>query len=193
LTFLPEGYQVPDATTGYMKFKQGENRFRILSSAIVGWEAWNDEDGKRKPIRWANGENYDISKLDEPDKVKHFWAFVVWNYSDKKIQILEITQKGIMKSLKVLLDDEDWGDPKNYDVVVIKEGEDLATTYSVQPKPAKKLDEEVANAWKEIKDTLKLEALFEGKDPFEKVSSGWTEKDNEAVDNFDPKDKDIPF
>jgi hypothetical protein len=98
-----------------------------------------------------------------------------------------------MKSLKSLTDDEDWGDPKNYDIVVQREGEDLNTTYSVQPKPAKKLEDEITNAWEEVKDSLKLEALFEGKDPFEKVS-GWSEKDNEAVDKVnDPKDEDIPF
>lgn len=192
MSFLPDGYTVPDASTGYMKFKVGDNRFRVLSSAILGWEAWNEVDGKRTPIRWKEGESMDISKLDKPEEAKRFWAFFAWNYSDKEIQILEITQKGIMKSLSALNKDEDWGDPKNYDVVVIREGEDMNTTYSVQPKPAKKLDSEITKAWDEIKDKVKLEALFKGEDPFEGVS-GWTEKDSEAVDTFDKKEESIPF
>ena len=38
--FLPSGYK---EVSNYMKFVDGENRFRILSPAIVGWEYWNED------------------------------------------------------------------------------------------------------------------------------------------------------
>ena len=45
--FLPEGYKLPD-NKGYAKIKDGENDFRVLSSAIVGYEYWNTSN---KPVR----------------------------------------------------------------------------------------------------------------------------------------------
>ena len=135
MSFLPEKYNIPDANSGYMKFKQGDNRFRVLSSAIVGWESWIDEGGKRKPLRWKMDVRKSVEEIgDDP---KHFWAFVVWNYDAEKVQVLELTQKGIMATIKNLTQDEDWGDPKEYDIVVNREGEGLETQYQVTPKPKK--------------------------------------------------------
>ena len=163
MTFLPDKYEIPDASTGYMKFKIGENRFRVLSSAILGWESWlKDDEGNRKPRRWRMGE--DIKVEDVGDDPKHFWAFCVWNYATEKVQILEITQKGIMKSIKALTSDDDWGDPKDYDIVVTREGEGLDTEYQVNPKPKKELDKGITQFYKDL--NINLEALFEGKDPF---------------------------
>lgn len=164
MSFLPDKYEIPSASTGYMKFKQGENKFRILSNAIVGWESWVvDEEGNRKPLRWRMGEKVPAEKIG--DNPKHFWAFVVWNYNEEKVQILEITQKGIMRAIKALTADEDWGDPRNYDIVVIRTGEGMETEYQVKPKPKSKLDEGILRFYKDL--TINLEALFEGKDPFE--------------------------
>ena len=49
-TFLPTDYKIPTKDR-YMKWKEGINRFRALTSPILGWEYWNEEDGNRKPIR----------------------------------------------------------------------------------------------------------------------------------------------
>lgn len=104
------------------------------------------------------------------DEHKHFWAFAVWNYTDKKVQILEITQKTIMRSILALTKDEDWGDPKEYDIVVTRTGEDLNTEYNVTPKPQKELDEGILRFYKDL--NINLEALYDGADPFEqKVSA----------------------
>ena len=156
-TFLPSGYDIPDSSTGYMKFKIGENRFRVLSSAIIGWESWiKDDEGNRKPRRWRMDEKINVE--DVGDDPKHFWAFVVWNYGVEKIQILEVTQKGIMKSIQSLTKDEDWGGPKQYDIVVTREGEGLDTEYQVQPKPKKELDEGIKQFYKDLH--INLEALY---------------------------------
>jgi hypothetical protein len=172
--FLPDKYQIPDSNTGYFKFKQDENKFRVLSSAIVGYESWIDEDGKRKPLRWKMDEKMSVEKIgDDP---KHFWAFVVWNYQEEKVQILEITQKGIMKSIQSLVSDEDWGDPKNYDIVVTRKGEGLETEYQVNPKPKKELDSGITQFYKDLH--INLEALFKGEDPF---SSELTDKDIDDI------------
>jgi len=164
--FLPTDYEVPQGKGNYMKFEEGENRFRILTSPILGYEYWNEDNkGNRKPIRKRMNEDLIIKDIQEPDKIKHFWAMVVWNYQDKKIQILEITQKGLQKSLRSLAKDEDWGSPVNkYDIVVSKEGEKMETRYTLQPKPAKATEKEITEAFE--KTSVNLEALYTGDDPF---------------------------
>lgn len=169
---------MPDATSGYMRFKLGENRFRVLSSAIVGFETWNeDKEGNRKPTRFKMGEAIPVDKVGTDPK--HFWAFVVWNYKDEKVQILEVTQKGIMKSIQNLTKDEDWGDPKQYDIVVTREGEGLETEYQVQPKPKKELDASITKFYKGL--TINLEALFKAEDPFKSSEEEFADEDLEAI------------
>src|SRR3990167_11450775 len=140
-TFLPSDYEVPSSSDKYMKLVKGDNRFRILTSPILGYELWVDEGDRRVPKRTPMDKPFTTDEAENPEDIKHFWAMVVYNYANKKIQILEVTQKGIQKTLRALAKDEDWGTPLNYDIVVVREGKDKNTTYSLNPKPAKKLVE----------------------------------------------------
>lgn len=161
--FLPDKYEAPKSSSNsYMKFEEGPNKFRVLTSAIVGWEWWIDEDGKRKPLRTK-----DFTKVPNEFKpeAKHFWAFVVYNRNKERVQILELTQKTIMNSITALVHDEEWGDPKEYDILVTRKGEGLETEYSVVPIPPKPFDEEISGI-----DSINLEALYKGEDPFEDYS-----------------------
>lgn len=164
--FLPSDYEIPDSSTGYMKFEEGENRFRVLSSAIIGWESWvKDKEGNRRPKRWRMEEQIPAEEIgDDP---KHFWAFVVWNYKTERVQILEITQKGIMRSIKALTKNEKWGDPKNYDIVVTRTGKTMQDTeYQVTPDPKEDLDKGIKKFYEDLE--IDLEALYRGEDPFTK-------------------------
>lgn len=163
--FLPDGYDVPSRGGNYMKFEQGENRFRILSSPIVGWECWTTTpDGARKPLRTRMNKPFELSEIDDPESVKHFWAMPIYNYKAKEIQILEITQKGIQRAIKALTADPDWGSPLGYDLVVNRKGEGMETEYQVMPKPAKELEPGIKEAYQAMK--INLEALYTGDDPF---------------------------
>jgi len=170
MSFLPPDYKVPAGQNNYMKFTTGENIFRILSNPIIGWEWWTDEhdqEGKeiRTPHRAHDYESVPVSAVDEEGRgVKHFWAMIVWNYQDKKIQILEITQKGIQRAIHALEKSKGWGDPKGYDISVTRIGEKLDTEYSVMPIPPKPLSDEIRSAYKNT--SINLEALYEGKNPF---------------------------
>lgn len=162
--FLPKDYEVP-STTNYMKFTSGENRLRILSSPIIGWETWIDEDGGRKPLRRKMDNPFSVDIVDNPEDIKHFWAMAVYNYQDKRIQVLEITQKSIQKTLKSLARDKDWGSPvQNYDIVITRTGEGMETRYEVLPKPAKKMDETILKEYNAM--NINLNALYSGDDPF---------------------------
>ena len=164
MSVLPDNYKVPQKSGNYMKFQDGENKFRILSEAVLGWEGWIDNaDGSRKPVRHKLDEPFDPSEID-PQTIKHFWAVVVWNYAEEKVQILEITQRGIQKSLSALERSKDWGDLLGYDILVTKSGQKLDTEYQVNPVPPKALSKKVEEAF--ANQEIDLAKLFTGEDPF---------------------------
>lgn len=177
--FLPTDYEVPVVDGNYMKFRDKENRFRILSPAIRGWEIWVDKRPKRFredeniPVEVAESADID-ERTGEPKRPRHFMAFVVWNYNakpDAKIQILEITQKKIKTSINSLNSSKAWGNPignKGYDILVTKTKtgpQSINVEYSVLPSPKTKLTKEIKEAFE--KSSVNLEALYSGEDPFE--------------------------
>jgi hypothetical protein len=147
-------------TGNYFKFEEGENNFRVLSDAITGFEYWTKDN---KPIRSKNWP--DSTPNIKPDQlVKHFWALVVWNCDEEKVQILEIAQKGIMNAITALINNKKWGDPKLYDLTVNRTGEGLDTEYTVTPNPKSDLPKKALDLYNASK--IDLNALYEGKDPF---------------------------
>lgn len=164
MTFLPQGYTQPEQDNGYMKLKLGANKFRILSPAIVGFIYWNKD---KKPVRSKQPFEYvpeDIRvENGKADKVKHFWAFVVWNYDAGAIQILELTQATIQGQLKIKIDNRE-GNATGNDFIVTRTGEGLDTEYDVDVTEASPIKAEIEIAYKA--KNINLEALFTGEDPF---------------------------
>lgn len=165
MSFLPQDYNVPDASNGYMKLKPGANRFRILTPAITGWEYWNKDN---KPVR--SKEPFDLMPEDiKPNKdgsipsPKHFWAFVVWNYQEKMVQILEITQATIQRGLKIKIDNRE-GNATGNDFIITRTGEGFDTDYDIDVAESAPLAPEIETAFKA--KNVNLEALYTGSDPF---------------------------
>ena len=161
ILFLPTGYEAPKTSNFYMRFQEGENKFRILSQPIIGWEDWLD----KKPIRYRF-EDKPAKPIDAKKPVKHFWAMIVWNYQEEEIQVLHLTQSTIRKGLEALCNDEDWGAPYFYDLKVMKTGEGIETEYSLNPLPHKPLQPHIKDLFEQRK--CNLEALFYNDDPFSK-------------------------
>jgi len=157
--FLPEDYESPTGNSNYMKLITGENRVRILSEPVLGWEDWHE----KKPVRYRFDDK-PINSFDPKRPIKHFWSMVVWNYSMSSIQILHITQASIRKAIETLCQDPDWGAPYAYDIKIYKTGEGVDTEYSVNPISPKPVAEEVKLSF-HLKPIF-LEALFDGGDPF---------------------------
>ena len=180
--FLPSEYKIPGGDSNYLKLSsEGEYRFRIMSSPVLGYEYWTQEGDKRTPHRIRMDESVETSVCD-PKDLKHFWAMIIWNYEIEKAQILHITQKSIQKPLRALAKDEDWGSPvgeDGYDIVITRTGLTLNDTeYSVTPKPQKKLKEGIEQFVKDLK--INLEALFTNDDPFK--GDAISEKDMEEIE-----------
>ena len=174
--FLDKGYEAPVTPSNYMKWEQGENVFRTLSSTITGFLYWTKD---KKPVRLKTYPETIPADMDTSGRVQHFWAFVVWNYKMEAIQILEITQTTIRGVIEDYNKDSDWGDPRQYDIKVTRTGENLDTEYSTIAKPKTAVTAAIKKAYKAT--PINLEALFEGKDPFGK----------EETEGISPQD--IPF
>lgn len=182
--FLPEGEKIPSSGR-YMKFTKNENRFRIFSSAITGWELWVEG----KPVRnkekqdFATDElaNADINKFTGKKKIpQYFWAFAVFNYDEERVQILEVTQKEVMRGIQDYLADPDYGeDPKKYDLVVIRDEETERVKYRVKAKPPKAFDKNIKEEVERQVEKIDLEALYEGENPFEEEEDPFDVPDEE--------------
>lgn len=158
-SFLPPDFTPPEAPSNYMKLETGDNKFRILASPIMGYIDWISS----KPVRYKMGTQPEQS-FDPSKPLKYFWGLSVYNYAKKTVNVLEITQGGIIKKITELSKNPDWGNPTEFDININKSGADLLTKYSVTPSPPKPLADDI----KAIIATkpVKLEKLFTNDDPF---------------------------
>lgn len=170
----------------YMKFVKGDNKFRVLTDAIDGFEYWTEEDGKRKPNR-VREENLVPSQYavgTTENGAKYFIAFLVWNYSTEKAQILEITQVSIIGVLNSHEINPDWGDIKGYDITVKKTGEGkMGTKYEVVMTPPKPFSKDM-----KVIPTVNLPALFDGEDPFNSTEMMSDKQNDEVLDDMEEVD-----
>lgn len=159
-SFLEADYSAPVSGGNYAKINDGENKFRILSKPLLGWVGWQN----KKPLRFAYKSKPDI-QFDENKPARHFWAVIVWDYSDKSIKVLEITQATIQQSITELVRSEHFGAPYEYDIIIKRTGHDKNTKYTVLPLTKKKVDEEVYKA--ALEKPAYLENLFTDSNPFD--------------------------
>lgn len=183
--FLPDDYKVPDSESNYMHLEEGQNTFRVLSSAITGWEYWDEIDGKRKPIRVKDKKQVPAERFNTDDnqkKAKHFWAFVVFNPEKEQIQILELKQQLLMRAIESLVKNPKWGSPKEYDLNITKKktgSNAFDVEYTLMPEPKEKVDAGVRQLYNDMK--INLDALFSGKNPFDPESQTEDEVDIDDI------------
>ena len=182
MNFLPDNYIEPKSSnTNYFKMQDGENRIRILSKPIVGWEDWTSD---RKVFRFKM-EDQPEKPLVDGNPIKIFWAMIVWNVKLGKIQIFQPTQKTIHGRIKELCNDEEWGVPINYDIKISKSGTDKLTKYIVNPCSKTPVSQDILKTFKET--PIQLEALFINADPFKLDYKYYTPLMSEAVEKTDVK------
>jgi hypothetical protein len=175
-----------------MKFQPGENRFRIVARPVLGVTWWVGVDGevREKGDKPQKGDKAVRVRKGDPitmaaqSAYKKFQAYVVYNYAAKRLQVLEITQKGIQEDIVNLARDTDWGSPIEYDLQVVKKGEGMETAYFTAPKPKSEMDDEIKELLKTT--NFNLDALFDGGQVF-----GGSTLSNEEIEKVDVDD--LPF
>lgn len=159
MDFLPKNFEAPKTEGNYYKFRKGENRFRIMSPAITGYEYWT-KDNKPVRSREAWEDRPDNAKTSENGQFqKFFFAFVVYNYDAGKVQIMEVTQRTVQAALQSYAENKKWGDVGGYDFVVTATGDGLEREYTTIAEPH-------SEAPKAEIGHIHLQALLTGEDPF---------------------------
>ena len=157
---LPKGYEMPVTKSKYAKINLGENKFRILSDPITGWVYFNHES---KPVRKRDQSEIVLSDIWEwkygkkdPD---HFWTFIVWDYSQERVNILELSKKTILKAFSEYLADPDFSDPTSYDISIKKSWSWKETEYAFKVGKHSEIPAEAIEQLAET--TIDLEMLFD--------------------------------
>lgn len=168
---LPYGHEKLEKKSNYLKiskFAKGDTRLRILGTPIAGWEYWVD----KKPVRFSpdQGEPKREEPIDQMNKTKSLWWVYVWDYTQQDLFILSIEQASIKSGLKALYNDPEWGDYEKYDIKINKTGEGKDTKYTITPCVPKDLSLDIKKALD--LHPVRLEALYEGKDPWKDLEPG---------------------
>lgn len=178
MTRLPPEYERPKWPQKYASLEQWDNRFRVLSEPITGWVYFNHEN---KPVRVRTQDeiilgDIGVGKYGKQDPA-HFRTFVVWDYQNECINILELSKKSILDKFEWVLRDSDFSDPTEYDIIIEKDGEGRDTRYEFRTGKHTPVSSDIAELKKET--YIDLEKLFEYLgDPYEVSSSKkeWDEK-----------------
>lgn len=158
--------------------KKAPARFTIVSEIISGWEGWVDnsksplrsqtKDGFPKDTKWRK------EKEGFKEGPKQWWAWLAFDWTDNgALKIYMPTQVSIIKAMKVLEADNDWGElpAAGYTLKITRSDEDGKTSYSVTPAPAIKPTAEQAAELQALLDTWTgLGALYTNEDPFKEFN-----------------------
>jgi hypothetical protein len=158
-------------------------RFCLLSDEpLEFYELWAEgPDGKAKPFRFDSEPGPDDITLALGDftrrmnregtgfeAIKFCLALPVYVFDSAQVQILQLSQKSIIRELDAVSQLPDYEDILAIDFQLGKEGSGLSTEYKLTPLPRKKgADKEIAAAWEETRSAgFDLSRLLEGADPF---------------------------
>jgi len=163
MSFFPKEIKV-ESTSRYTKLAKGTTKIRMMGEPFFYYETWlENDDGSRTPKRFDLNEQIPTGELG-PDGVKQVMSIVVYNYNEKAIQIMSISQKTILKAIKSYSENPKYGNPTGYDINITKEGEGKQTRYSVIADPKEKVSDEVKKAYDN--ENIELEMLLLNGDPF---------------------------
>jgi len=171
---------------GYLSLSKlpdgGSVRFALLTDEpLEFYEAWGAANGANKPFRFDFEPTYEdvVAEMGEFEPregrggpgtadVKFAIACPVYNYESGKVQVLQITQKSILKEIDQISQMEDYENLLEWDFTISKKGSGLLTEYTVRPVPRKKGSQEhVDAAWLEAKaEGFDISRLLSGGNPF---------------------------
>jgi len=148
---------------------------------LEGYETWGQCDGQSKPFRFdyqPTPEDVAAELGDfEPREgrggpgtvdIKFFVALPVYVFDAGTVQVLQLTQKSIIKELDTISQMEDYENLLEWDFILSKKGSGLTTEYTLRPAPRKKGSQEhIDAAWLEATaEGFDISRLLTGGNPF---------------------------
>lgn len=158
-------------------------RFCLLSDEpLEFYELWAEgTDGKAKPFRFDSEPSPDDIALALGDytrrmnregtgveAMKFALALPVYNFETARVEVLQLSQKSLIREIDAVSQMEDYSDITAIDFQLGKEGSGLNTEYKLTPVPRKKgADKEIAAAWEDARSAgFDISRLLSGADPF---------------------------
>ncbi|NBS70178.1 hypothetical protein EBT31_14890, partial [bacterium] len=146
------------------------------------YELWAEgTDGKAKPFRFDSEPSPDDIALALGDytrrmnregtgveAMKFALALPVYNFETARVEVLQLSQKSLIREIDAVSQMEDYSDITAIDFQLGKEGSGLNTEYKLTPVPRKKgADKEIVAAWEDARsDGFDISRLLENGDPF---------------------------
>lgn len=104
------------------------------------------KDGDKHRVRlFGDPISYEAHFPNQEPKIQ-FASLCLFRNKETKENEVKVLQFGwtIQKVLRELVKDDEWGDPKEFDIEISATGEKLERKYTVVPKPKKALDSKEA-------------------------------------------------
>lgn len=166
---LPKDTRGAAAGSGFFVTQPGQNKILVLDDAIAGYQYWTEQGVKRSRDVFEDTPGIKQRKDDKTGEMKdekqqYFWAFPIYNYATKSVEVYQVTQKGVRDQLAAYQANEAWGDPTGkYSLTIDKSGSGLETKYNVVANPDKN-DEAFTAIMEEYKASpVDVDEMFFGK------------------------------
>jgi hypothetical protein len=174
---------------GYLnpsKIQSGSSvRFALLDDQpLEFFEVWGESpDGALKPFRFVEDPSPDDIEAELGDfnrrqnregtgfePAKFAIAVPVYNYTTGSVQVLQLSQKSLIRELDSISQQEDYQNLLEWDFSMSREGSGLSTEYKLLPLPRKKgADAAIQEAWSAAQASgFDLKQLLVGGNPFGK-------------------------
>ena len=121
--------------TDYIKFSQGDNRIRIITSGAVGYSHGIRTARGYKPLGLCRGD--DCPHCKKGVEAKRTWRWIAYDFTDEDVKLLDAgvqVGNGICELAAKLQDD-----PQNFDIIIHKTGEKRDANYLVTKAKDEKL------------------------------------------------------
>ena len=178
MSLLPEDYNASEfekessegGQSQFFSLKDGQARtIRIMGDQdrpetfVMGYSAWRDKKKRNAPntergysemVEYAEIQTFTDRNGNEVGRKapKKFWLFQIYNVTESRPQVWEVTRKDIRRVLEEYERNPKWGDLTQYDITVTRTGKDMDTIYSLMPEPPKASpSEEIIKAIKEAR------------------------------------------
>ena len=180
----------------YFKIKDQElKRVRLLGTRADGYliRGWLTFDMDSKPMYSTLDKPFDpdqlgMDKYGKKQQIWEFWMVPIWNHDAGMVQLWEIRQKTIQKALFNLTNpknvNKQWADWRNYDIEIFFNNNNAPLEkYRIQPYPPSDLSSQVMEQLQKVLPNIKLDDVFNGKDPLETIKQEPIKMEEKPMDN----------
>lgn len=157
----PGDWTETNTSTSFFKPQVGNNIFRIVSKPRLTLSHWIKVGANNTTMKvgcMERKEDCPICSAGVPLLSRH--TFLVLDKKDGSVKLYEAPSQ-VYQAIKAFAIDPDYGDPKQYDIKLIREGTGLSTKYQVVANPKKKpLEEEDMEKIKEAEEGVDWKKLY---------------------------------